>query len=168
MLYTGTVESPLGKIVIAGNETGLCGVWFEGAKYFGSTLGDDCIEDANAPMIAETVDWLKRYFDGQKPDPAQLSLCLTGSAFRQAVWSRLLLIPYGKTITYGEIAASMAAESGSRVSAQAVGGAVAHNPISVIIPCHRVVGADGSLTGYAGGIDKKRWLLEHEKKESKA
>lgn len=116
-----------------------------------------------ASVLAAAKRWLDRYFAGEEPLPAELPLAPVGSPFRQAVWKLLCGIPYGETTTYGAIAKKLAPMLGREtMSAQAVGGAVAHNPISVIIPCHRVLGSDGSLTGYAGGIDKKIWLLKKE------
>ena len=161
MVYTGTYQSALGNILLAADEIGLTGLWFEGQKYFANTLPDETVSQ-EIPILTEAKSWLDMYFAGEEPKftPA---LHLTGSPFRQAVWKILLQIPYGQTVTYGEIAQQLAAEQGiSTMSAQAVGGAVGHNKISIIIPCHRVIGADGSLTGYAGGIDKKIALLRLE------
>lgn len=153
-------RSPLGGILLAADEVGLVGLWFEGQKYFARTLpAEHCTQ--TTPILAEAVRWLDLYFAGQVPN-FTLPLHPTGTSFQQAVWKILLQIPYGRTITYGEIARQLAARQGGRVSAQAVGGAVGHNQVSIIIPCHRVVGANGSLTGYAGGIDKKVKLLELE------
>ena len=155
-------HSPLGGITLAGSSTALTGLWFDGQKYFGDTLPTE-YEKRALPVFAETSRWLDIYFSGKKPDftpPIETA----AAPFRQAVWKILLTIPYGHTMTYGEIARLLAAEKGlPHMSAQAVGGAVGHNPISLIIPCHRVVGANGSLTGYAGGIDKKVKLLELER-----
>ncbi len=161
MHYTDQYESPIGGITLASDGEALTGLWFDGQKYFADTL-DDAHEHQDLPVFAETRRWLDVYFDGAEPDftPPIAMLC---SDFRKAVWSVMLSIPYGQTMTYGQIAAQVAAERGlAHMSAQAVGGAVGHNSISLIIPCHRVVGTNGSLTGYAGGIDKKIWLLEHE------
>ncbi len=152
--------SPLGNILLAADEAGLVGLWFEGQKYFANALpAEHCAQVT--PILAEAVRWLDVYFAGQVPDFTP-PLYPAGSGFQQAVWKTLLDIPYGQTITYGEIARQLAARQGGRVSAQAVGGAVGHNKVSLIIPCHRVVGTNGSLTGYAGGIDKKIKLLELE------
>ena len=161
MVYTCKYKSTIGNILLAADEIGLIGLWFEGQKYFANTLPDERISQ-ETEILTETKKWLDIYFSGEEPKftPA---LHPTGSTFRQAVWQILLQIPYGQTITYGEIARKMT-EMGntSRMSAQAVGGAVGHNEVSIIIPCHRVVGTNGSLTGYAGGIDKKISLLELE------
>ena len=151
-------HSPLGKITLAADKTGLTGLWFEGQKYFALHLEPEH-EEKELPVFADAKRWLDIYFSGKEPDFIP-PLHPTGSAFRQAVWQILLQIPYGQTTTYGEIAKKLAKmQNASHMSAQAVGGAVGHNEISIIIPCHRVVGTNGSLTGYAGGIDKKVELL---------
>lgn len=161
MVYTCKYESTLGEILLAADEAGLIGLWFEGQKYFANTLPDEYIPQETG-ILTEAKKWLDVYFSGEEPQFTP-PLHPNGSAFRQAVWQILLQIPYGQTVSYGEIARKMAEmENTSRMSAQAVGGAVGHNEISIIIPCHRVVGANGSLTGYAGGIDKKIALLELE------
>ena len=154
-------RSPLGDLLLAADEEGLTGLWFEGQKYFANTLPDKRIVQ-ETKILTEAKKWLDIYFSGEEPKFTP-PLHPAGTAFRQAVWKILLQIPYGQTVTYGEIAQQLAAEQGiSTMSAQAVGGAVGHNKISIIIPCHRVIGADGSLTGYAGGIDKKIALLRLE------
>ena len=154
-------ESPLGGVLLAADEIGLTGLWFDGQKYFAHGLPADRVE-RETPALLEAKRWLDIYFSGKEPDFTP-PLHPIGSAFRQSVWEILLQIPYGKTTTYGEIARQLSEKMGlSRMSAQAVGGAVGHNEISIIIPCHRVVGTNGSLTGYAGGIDKKGKLLELE------
>lgn len=161
MVYTCKYKSPLGNILLAADEAGLTGLWFEGQKYFANTLPDEHISK-ETEILTEAKKWLDVYFSGERPN-FTLPLHPAGSEFRQAVWQILLEIPYGKTITYGEIAHRMGElRNTSHMSAQAVGGAVGHNEISIIIPCHRVVGTNGSLTGYAGGIDKKISLLEME------
>ena len=148
-------------MLLAADETGLTGAWFVGQKYFAQDLPAEHTE-RETPVLAETRRWLDIYFAGKEPGFLP-PLHPIGSAFRQSVWEILLKIPYGRTITYGEIARQLAGRRGSAgVSAQAVGGAVGHNRISVIIPCHRVVGTNGSLTGYAGGIGRKVKLLELE------
>jgi methylated-DNA-[protein]-cysteine S-methyltransferase len=135
----------------------------EGQKYFRETAPADMVRMDDLPVFAAARDWLDRYFAGQRPQPSELPLSPEGSSFRKAVWEILCAIPYGEVTTYGRIASLMAAQMNkASMSCQAVGGAVAHNPIAIIIPCHRVVGTDGSLTGYAGGIDRKARLLEHE------
>lgn len=159
MLFLTHYASPLGPILLAADETGLTGLWFEGQKYFPSFLGVD-YQEKETPVLTETARWLDVYFSGKDPDILP-PLHPQGSPFRQAVWNILLTIPRGQTMTYGEIARRLGVRS-----AQAVGGAVGHNPISILIPCHRVVGSDGSLTGYAGGIDKKMRLLMLENAEA--
>ena len=148
--------------MLAADETGLRVLWFDGQKYFARDLSAERIE-RNTPALTEAKRWLDIYFAGKEPDFLP-PLHPAGSAFRQSVWEILLKIPYGQTITYGDIARQLSAKRGlANMSAQAVGGAVGHNEISVIIPCHRVVAANGSLTGYAGGIDKKIKLLKLER-----
>lgn len=161
MIFIQHYDSPLGAILLAADETGLTGLWFEGQKYFARDLPAECVEQ-NTPALSEVKRWLDIYFTGKEPD-FMPPLHPIGSAFRRSVWDILLRIPYGQTSTYGEIARQLAEKQGRpRIAAQAVGGAVGHNKISIIIPCHRVVGTNGSLTGYAGGIDKKVKLLEWE------
>ena len=148
---------PLGRIMMAGSGEALTGLWFDGQKHYAETLSAEHAEK-DIPVLAETRRWLDLYFGGRIPDFTP-PLETRGSAFRKAVWEILLSIPYGRTVTYGEIAGRIAGRNGA---AQAVGGAVSHNPVSLIIPCHRVIGADGSLTGYAGGTDRKSCLLRME------
>ena len=155
-------ESPFGDILLAADLVGLTGLWFDGEKYYANHL-DPEHEEKNLPVFEETKRWLTIYFSGQEPDFTP-PLHIIGSPFQLSVWKILQKIPYGKTMTYGEIAKVIAKQRGlSHMSAQAVGGAVGHNEISIIIPCHRVIGTDGSLTGYAGGLDKKEKLLQLEK-----
>ena len=162
MTYTQHYDSLLGGILLAADDVGLTGLWFDGQKYFARGLSNERIAQ-ETPILTEAKRWLDIYFTGKKPDFTP-PLHPIGSAFRRSVWEILLQIPYGQTTTYGEIARQLAKKQGlERMSAQAVGGAVGHNEISIIIPCHRVVGADGSLTGYAGGIGKKEKLLELER-----
>lgn len=164
MICTQHYDSPLGGILLAADESGLTGLWFAGGKYFAEGLPAAQLRQ-ETPVLAETRRWLDIYFTGREPDFLP-PLHPVGSPFQQAVWALLLQIPYGQTVTYGQLAARLAAERGlARMSAQAVGGAVGRNRISLIIPCHRVIGADGSLTGYAGGLDRKAKLLawEHSK-----
>ena len=158
MQYQYKYHSPLGDITMASNGEAITGLWFDGQKYFGSNLSDDSVCQ-KLPIFLETCHWLDIYFQGQEPDftPA---LSLSGTDFRVNVWNQLKKIPYGETTTYKQIAQAIARQQNlTHMSAQAIGGAVGHNPISIIIPCHRVLGSDKSLTGYAGGIDKKRALL---------
>ncbi len=162
MQYTSHYQSPVGNILLAADEIGLTGLWFEGQKYFALYL-DKEHEEKELPIFKQTKRWLDVYFSGKEPD-FSVPLHFTGTDFQNEVWEILYSIPYGTTMTYGEIAKQIAAKRGlKRMSAQAIGGAVGHNEISIIVPCHRVVGSNGSLTGYAGGIDKKIWLLTLEK-----
>lgn len=191
-IHTTTYESPIGRLHLAEQDGLLIGLWMEGQKYFGQS-GGKTIWPASRPegvvaitaqvdktnvrlseraneekRLSETLalaaDWLDCYFAGKRPDGIQVPFAPAGSPFRRSVWEALQEIPYGKTATYGEIAKRLEkkAENG-KTSARAVGGAVGHNPIGILIPCHRLIGADGSLTGYAGGVERKAWLLAHEK-----
>ena len=158
MEYTSHYDSPLGGITLSSDGEALLGLWFDGQKRFASTLAPDHEERA-LPVFDLAKRWLEVYFSGRDPGFTP-PLRMESTPFRRAVWDILLTIPFGRTMTYGEIAAGLARRNGLlRMSAQAVGGAVGHNPISLIVPCHRVVGADGSLTGYAGGLERKRFLL---------
>lgn len=162
MQYINHYQSPLGRILLAADAIGLTGLWFEGQKYFALGL-DAAHEETELPLFEQANYWLDLYFSGKSPD-FSVPLHATGTAFQKEVWELLSSIPYGQTMTYGEVARQLAAKKGlGHMSAQAVGGAVGHNKISIFIPCHRVVGTNGSLTGYAGGIDKKRSLLHLEK-----
>lgn len=156
-MFVCDYESPLGRMLLAADDTSLTGAWFYGQRSFARGLEDaEKNVEAEAPALAAARRWLDAYFAGERPDVADMPLAPHGTAFQRRVWNALLAIPYGETRTYGELAA----ELGS--SPRAVGAAVGKNPISVIVPCHRVVGADGSLTGYAGGLSRKRALLELE------
>lgn len=158
MQYTTTYQSPLGKLLLAADKTGLTGLWFEGEKFYADSL-DPEHEERNIPVFDDVRRWLDIYFSGREPDFTP-PIHMIGSDFRRSVWKLLQDIPYGETITYGALAKQIARERGlKQMSAQAVGGAVGHNEISIIVPCHRVVGSDGSLTGYAGGIQRKIGLL---------
>ena len=161
MQYTAAYQSSVGDVLLAADETGLTGLWFEGEKFYALSL-DPEHEERETPIFAITRRWLDIYFSGHEPD-CMPPVHMIGSEFRRCVWELLLQIPYGTTVTYGDLARQVARRRGlRRMSAQAVGGAVGHNEISIIVPCHRVVGTNGSLTGYAGGVDKKRRLLELE------
>lgn len=164
MYYSAKYSSPVGELTLACDGAGgLTGLWMDGQKYFLGSLSSTPMPDESQPVFALTRSWLDRYFAGERPSPSELPLAPAGGAFRQEVWKILCEIPYGAVTTYGEISRKIAAERGlDRMSPQAVGGAVGHNPISIIIPCHRVVGSGGSLTGYAGGLEKKIKLLTHE------
>lgn len=150
-----TYESPIGLLTLCADNDALRGLWIQGQKYFGTL---PMIPGDNA-ILERAAAWLNSYFDAENPRIDALPLRPEGSAFRRLVWDALCKIPYGEVVTYGDIAKALGR---GREVCQAVGGAVGHNLISIIIPCHRVVGSNGCLTGYAGGLDKKRWLLEHE------
>lgn len=155
-------DSPIGKLTLAGDGDSLIGLWMQGQKYFGRTLVGKP-DSVRLPVFERAAAWLDRYFAGEAPE-IDFPLAPQGREFSELVWKALVEIPYGQTTTYGAIAKKLAERLGrGMVAARAVGGAVGHNPISIIIPCHRVLGADGSLTGFAGGVDKKEWLLRHEK-----
>lgn len=161
MQYINRYQSPLGEILLACDDEGLTGLWFDKEKYYALNLDPEHVEK-DTDIFKETRRWLDLYFSGVNPD-FMPPLHMIGTPFQISVWNILRQIPYGKTTTYGEIAEKLAKDNGlSHMSAQAVGGAVGHNEISVIVPCHRVVGKNGSLTGYAGGIDKKTRLLKLE------
>ena len=161
MMFTAHYQSPLGEILLAADEVGLTGLWFDRAKYYAAGLAPQSTE-RETPPLTEAKRWVDVYFSGKMPD-FMPPLHLIGTPFQQEVWALLRQIPYGKTTTYGALAKTLAAQRGlERMSAQAVGGAVGHNEISILVPCHRVVGTGGSLTGYAGGVDKKKALLELE------
>lgn len=160
MLYTMHYDSPIGRLLLVEREGALAGLWMEGQKYFLGSLRAEMKEKTDSRILQETKEWLDRYFKGENPSIHGLSLAPEGSAFRKEVWKLLCEIPYGEVTTYGAVSRKIAESRGlETMSAQAVGGAVAHNPISIIIPCHRVVGSNGSLTGYAGGLQKKIQLL---------
>ena len=163
MINITTYPSKLGNILLASKNDALIGLWIEGQKYAFSNIHEKIIENPNDAILVQTKNWLDLYFNHQNPDILQLKLAPEGGEFRQMVWKLLLQIPYGTTTTYNDLAKKIAKQKGiKKMSAQAIGNAVGHNPISIIIPCHRVVGSNGSLTGYAGGIDKKIFLLKHE------
>lgn len=160
MIYAMEYKSPVGILTVACNEKAVVGLWIAGQKYFGGSLREELILIKEHPILGQAIDWLDRYFAGKHPSPSELPLAPVGNEFRQIVWKLLCKIPYGEVTTYKEIAGKVAAMSGLQtMSAQAIGGAVGHNPISIIIPCHRVVGTNGSLTGYAAGIPVKQKLL---------
>lgn len=163
MYYSTDYASPVGRLTLASDGKNIVGLWMEGQKYFSGSIKESMSSRDDLPVFTAVKDWLDRYFAGEKPQVAGLALAPEGSAFRQEVWKLLCEIPYGEVMTYGAIAKKMAEKMNRQsMSAQAVGGAVGHNPISIIIPCHRVIGSDGSLTGYAGGLERKIWLLELE------
>ena len=162
-LYQSFHSSPLGEITLVAHDSALVGLWIDNQKHYVQNLQLSHVDTQETPVLTQTKSWLDAYFRGENPDPHCLPLDPSGSEFQLAVWRILATIPYGTLTTYGAIAKQIACEFHKpKMSAQAVGGAVGRNPISIIIPCHRVVGAAGKLTGYAGGLDKKRFLLQLE------
>ena len=159
--YVLTYVSPIGELTLSSDGKSLTGLWIEGQKHFGGKVLDNMTigsGNTSLPIFVDTIHWLDQYFKGEKPSISDLPLAPQGTEFQQRVWKLLYEIPYGEITTYGELAEQL------HSSARAVGTAVGHNPISIIIPCHRVIGANGQLKGYAGGIERKIWLLEHEKR----
>ena len=161
--YTEYESGLIGKLTLASDGETLIGCWFDNDRFFGYGVNETLERKDDLPFFDVVREWLDRYFAGEKPRPQELPLNAHGSEFQKRVWDKLAQIPYGTTVTYGDIAHHLEADSGKRASAQAVGGAVGHNPLCVIVPCHRVMGANGNLTGFGGGIDTKVALLEHEK-----
>lgn len=162
LYYQTTMESAVGKITLGSDGENLVGLWTEGQRNFGD-IPNEMVPNDNLNVFTITKDWVNRYFEGKRPQISELALAPIGGEFRQIVWKMLMDIPYGEVVTYGELAKKIAKQRGiEKMSAQAVGGAVAHNPISIIIPCHRVVGANGNLTGFSGGLQMKLQLLQHE------
>lgn len=160
-VITCQYQSPLGAMTLACEGDALVGAWFNGQRYFGAGLPEQAME-GETPVLAEAADWLDAYFAGKQPGHTP-RLAYGSTPFRHAVSDAMLEIPYGQTLTYGELGNRAAAMLGqARTSARAVGGAVGHNPLSIFIPCHRVMGAHGYLTGYAGGIERKIALLRLE------
>lgn len=163
MISITNYDSPIGPLVIASRNDKLIGLWVKGQKYFFSNFKDEVKKSDSDFILMKTKKWLDRYFNGEAPDINELDIEFVGSDFRKSVWKILSKIPYGKVITYSDIASQLASlRNIKKMSAQAIGGAVGHNPISIIIPCHRVVGKNGNLTGYASGIEKKFYLLSLE------
>lgn len=161
MTYLAQYHSPLGDITMCGDDEALTGLWFVGQKHFGATLPNEA-EEGRCVVLDQTARWLDQYFEGRNPGVTPL-VRFAGTSFQNGVWRLLTEVPYGKTVTYKDIACEMARRMGRRtMSAQAVGAAVARNPVSIIVPCHRVLGSDGRLTGYAGGLETKSRLLRLE------
>ena len=167
MTYCTEYETGLiGALTLASDGEAITGCWFNNDRYFGIGVDEsagDIERKDDLPVFDQARDWLDRYFAGEAPDPRELPLGARATEFQMRVREAMLDIPYGKTTTYGAIAERIAKETGRRQSARAVGGAVGHNPLCLIVPCHRVVGANGSLTGFGGGLDMKVKLLEHER-----
>lgn len=163
MYYSTTYLLPICAITLASDGDNLIGLWMDGQRFHGDSVPGNRTETDDMPVFDAAKTWLDRYFAGERPAVSELPLAPIGGEFRQGVWDILREIPYGEVITYGDIARKMAVKMNKKhMSSQAVGGAVGHNPISIIIPCHRVVGANGNLTGFGGGISRKIQLLEHE------
>lgn len=163
MYYYYVYSSPVGKLTVASNEKDIVGLWLDKQKHYMDVLTDKAYQEKETEVIKLAKNWLDEYFNSKKPEIDELPIEFIGSDFRKRIWKILSEIPYGKVVTYGDIARQIAKQNGvEKMSAQAVGGAVGRNPISIIIPCHRVVGANGSLTGYSGGIKVKTKLLELE------
>lgn len=161
MEYLCRIPSPVGLLTATSDGQSIRGLWLEGQTGYAAGMQEQA-EEKDLPVFERLRQWLAVYFDGRQPD-FDVPLCLQGSDFRQAVWRLLLEIPYGSVTTYGTIARRLSEESGRPASARAVGGAVGHNPVSILVPCHRVIGASGKLTGYAGGLDAKIRLLRLER-----
>lgn len=167
-IYNPALEGIGPLTMVSEDGQSLSQLTMNGQRYFENNQGMYAAFKEELPAFVRTVEWLDRYFAGLQPEIKELRLAPAGTEFQQIIWKLLCDIPYGKTVSYGYIAKKAAAIMGrERMSAQAVGGAVGHNPIGIIIPCHRVIGADGSLTGYGGGLDRKILLLEHEKRNCK-
>lgn len=163
MIYKSSYNSPIGTLILTAKNDSLTGLYFANQKKIPVDLNDEIVENANYGILNRTKNWLDRYFSGAKPEITELKLAPEGSDFAKSVWKLLCEIPYGKTTTYGALAERISAMRGcGKMSAQAIGGAVGRNPVSIIIPCHRVIGSDGTMTGYAAGIEKKIKLLEIE------
>ena len=159
MIYYTVLPSPVGELTLIAEQDALIGLWFDGQQ---SGLTEAVLDPAH-PILATSTNWLKAYFDGKNPTTQDIPVRFYGSSFQKRVWKHLCHIPYGETATYGEIAKTVAKEMGKeKMSAQAVGNAVGANPISIIVPCHRVLGAGGKITGYTGGLEKKKILLQLE------
>lgn len=170
-VYTSEYQTPLGSMLLAATQQQLVGAWFAGQAHFGAQLAGHDVQPviaqtAAAVQLRQATDWLEAYFGGERVLPKLPALAGADTEFRGAVRQQLLWVPYGHTISYGELAAQVAAVRGGKTAARAIGGAVGRNPFSVLVPCHRVLGADGSLTGYAGGAARKTWLLEFEQRRS--
>lgn len=163
MVVTAHFAAPIGGITLAAEDGALIGLWFDGQRHFGSVLSPGCREGSD-PVLDQALVWLEDYFSAGRPG-APPALRLDGTPFQRRVWALLRSIPYGTTVSYGQLARRLSRETeGGLCSPRAVGTAVGRNPVSLIVPCHRVVGADGRLTGYAGGLEKKRWLLDWERR----
>ena len=166
MRYFTHYTSPVGELLLASDGENLTGLWLDGQKYYAAGLNADAAQSDSLPTFQQTKRWLDDYFAGKNPDPTVIPLAPQGSEYRRRIWGLLCEVPYGDITAYGKLAFDYNRKYNCATSPRAVGGAVGHNPISIIIPCHRVIGANDLLTGYAGGIDAKRFLLELEEKAS--
>lgn len=163
MFYSTEYRTPVGAVTLVSDAERLVGLWNENHKYFAATVTGKPLDDSGQPVLVKACEWLDSYFAGERPPISDLALAPRGTSFRTTVWNLLCEIPYGEVVTYGDIARKVATrQNRSSMSSQAVGGAVGHNPLSIIIPCHRVVGANRSLVGYAAGVSTKLALLQHE------
>jgi len=163
MFYKTTYKSPVGELTLASDGESIVGLWLDGQKYHGQSVPGELTENGDLPIFDTAKKWLDRYFNGEKPSISELPLAPMGTDFRKKVWQILCRIPYGQLMTYGGVARELTeSDDEARKMSRAVGGAVGHNPISIIIPCHRVVGSNGKLTGFAGGLERKKFLLELE------
>ncbi len=163
-MYTAKYDSPVGELLLASDGDALIGLWLAGQKFYAKGLEETAAVKDSVPIFCLTKHWLDDYFAGRNPDPSAIPLAPRGSEFRRRIWRLLMEIPYGEMTTYGQLAKCYEARFGQKTSARAVGGAVGQNPLSILIPCHRVIGADGSITGYAGGVENKQYLLQLERK----
>ena len=166
-MFTADCDSPVGRLLLASDGTALTGLWLEGQKHYAAGVMGNAVHGESLPVFTQAKRWLDDYFAGNAPDPSALPLAPNGSEFRRRIWNLLSEIPYGEVTTYGQLAKEYEARFGQKTAARAVGGAVGHNPISIIIPCHRVIGGNGALTGYAGGIEAKKLLLKIENSRNK-
>ena len=164
MKYSAALDSPVGTLTLASDGTHITGLWLEGQKYFGVGLDNNAMDCTSLPVIQGAKKWLEGYFQGAKTDYSHIPMLPEGTAYQKAVWDLLRQIPYGETRTYGQLAAELENTSGRKTSPRALGSAVGRNPISILIPCHRVIGVSGSLTGYAGGLSRKEFLLRLERR----
>lgn len=162
MTYITHCDSPVGRLLLASDGENLIGLWQEGQKHYGAGLDDAAVTENSLPIFNKTKRWLSAYFAGEQPSAEELALAPGGSEFRCRIWQLLREIPYGEVTTYGQLAKAYEIRFRQKTSARAVGGAVGRNPISILVPCHRVVGADGALTGFAGGLEAKQFLLQLE------
>ena len=162
--YKTEYKSPIGNIIICCDENeNIIGLWFKWQKYFADNIDGNFIVNDKLKIFTKTKIWLNKYFAGKKTNIKEIPVRFMGTTFQKSVWKILCKIPYGKVTTYGDIAKQIAKQRGiTKMSAQSIGNAVGHNPVSIIVPCHRVLGKNGNLTGYAAGLDKKKFLLDLE------